>query len=182
MITFNTVDPKCYQVTKVDDTTPRGMIKLTLKQDDFNEKRDSIDMMICDYFTEEGNIKVDVPISENPDEEHSSVISSYIVNDNGELEPGTDIKHLERGKVSYFGVNFFAENINPEWKISFINDNEFSNDDVNYYVGLISVTEFDDLVVAIKPAKAGSLVGKKFRLSVSDINGDYYSSIELEVI
>lgn len=182
MITRNTLHPKVYQVTKVDDTIPQGIIKMSLKQDEYNPKRDSVDMMICDYFTEEGNLKVDITTPLEPDEEATSSISCFTINDKDELEPAVDIQHLERGKALYFKVDFSAENINPEWKVSLINDGNYSADDVNYYTGLISVTKFDDLVVAIKPAKAGSLVGKKFRLSVSDINGNYYSSIDLEVI
>ena len=45
----------------------------------------------------------------------------------------------------------------------------------------MKLTKFDKSTLAIKPAKASSLKGKKFVLSVCDSNGEYYSSIDLEV-
>lgn len=183
MITDSEFYPQCYKISKVVELLPRGIIKLTLKQDEYNEKRDNVDLHICDYYLEEGNLIIN--IEEPEDEEGSSTIYWRELNEDGELElvqydEGFD---LERGKVSYFEVEFSDEGIDPEWRIELINDNEeYSEDDVKYYNGLISVTEFDDLTVAIKPAKAGSLSGKEFRLSVSDIHGNYYSSIDLEVM
>ena len=179
MVTNNYIDPKCYQVTKVMEMFPQGVIKLTLKQDDLNEKRDNINLKICDYYSEEG--KVSVSISQS-DGTGTSTITKQIMNTSGELEPvsTSDMVNLEKGKTTYFEVMFSNANVDPEWKITLIGD--YEKDDVEYYTGLLTVTEFDKTIVAIKPAKAGSLSGKIFRLSVSDVNGDYYSSINLEVI
>lgn len=179
MITNNYIDPKCYQVTKVMEMFPQGIIKLTLKQDDFNEKRDNVDLRICDYYSDEGNVSISITESS---ETGTSTIIQQIMNSSGELEPlsVSDISRLEKGKTSYFEVTFSDENIDPEWKVILLGD--YEKDDVDYYTGLLSVTEFDKTIVAIKPAKAGSLSGKSFRLSVSDVNGNYYSSINLEVI
>ena len=189
MITNSDYDPKIYQVTKVQEMTPQGVIKLSLKQDDFNEKRDNPQLRICDYYSEEGNIRVDISPSEDTQDmsRYTSLISWYTTNDKGELIPIEDetSKCLIRGKATYFVANFFnGENesrIDPEWKLTLINDSDYTVDDVNYYTNLVTVTEFDDSVVALKPGKAGSLTGKKFRLSVSDNKGNYYSSIDLEV-
>ena len=49
------------------------------------------------------------------------------------------------------------------------------------YIGYMKLTKFDSTTLALKVAKASSLKGKEFILSVSDMNGDYKSSIRLEV-
>lgn len=179
MITNNLLDPKCYQVTKVMELFPQGIIKLTLKQDDFNEKRDNIDLKICDYYSEEGNVSISITQTVGTG---TSTITHQIMNNNGELEPvsTSETVSLEKGKTSYFEVAFSDPGVDPEWQITLLGD--YEKDQVDYYTGLLSVTEFDKTVVAIKSAKAGSLSGKTFRLSVSDVNGEYYSSITLEVI
>ena len=110
------------------------------------------------------------------------------MNENGELVPLIDeeLQHLSIGKASYFVAEFFNNenlvHIDPEWKITLINDQDYAADDMEYYTNLVTITEFDDSVIALKPAKAGSLSGKKFRLSVNDGDGNYYSSIDLEVM
>ena len=171
MLSNSVFYPSCYQVTKVTDMTPQGVIKLSLKQDDFNEKRDNVQLRICDYYTEEGNIKVDIPSSVTG----ISTIAWKTVNSDGELIDGS-ASLLERGKVAYFEV-VSEDRFDPEWHLSLLTAGE----DEEYYVNLMQVTEFDDKVVAVKPRKAGSLVGKQFRLSVSDRNGNYYSYVDLEV-
>ena len=45
----------------------------------------------------------------------------------------------------------------------------------------MKLTKFDAATIAIKPAKASSLKGMKFILSVEDVDGQYASSIEVEV-
>lgn len=175
MITNNQFDPKCYQVTKIMEMFPQGVIKLSLKQDDFNENRDNVNLGICDYFTNEGNIKVVI----NPNPTGVSTIYRRAINDDGELIP-SDGTSLTKGVAAYFEVVFDGENIDPEWDLKLIGD--YEKDEVDYYTNLISLTEFDDGIILLRPAKAGSLSGKMFRLSVSDKNGDFYSSVDLEVI
>lgn len=189
MVGNSTYDPKIYKVTKVSEMTPQGVIKLTFKQDDFNEMTDNVKLGICDYWTPQGNIKVDIQPSTNDKDiaKFTSNISWQIKDENGELIYLEDMNawHLSKGKVSYFRADFFDDKnrvrIDPEWKLVLINDQDYSEDEVEYYTNLITVTEFDDSVISVKPAKAGSLSGKKYRLSVNDGEGNYYSSIDLEV-
>lgn len=190
MVTNSVYEPKVYQITKVSEMTPQGIIKLTFKQDDFNEMTDNPQKLICDYYTPEGNIRVDIePSSVDKDiVKYRSIISWQIINENGELIPLVDeeLQHLSIGKASYFFAEFFDNenlvHIDPEWKIVLINDQDYTADDIEYYTNLVTITEFDDSVIAVKPAKAGSLSEKKFRLSVNDGDGNYYSSIDLEVM
>ena len=173
--------PRCFYTTKVQDLIPKGVIKLTLKQDDFNENRDEPKYGVCDYYTEEGKIKVDIPSIE--DSEKTSSIKWQFINLDNELidNDGSYQEILQLGKPSYFSVVFSNDLINPEWKVEIIDDN-LSIKEREYYNNLLSLTDFGNNTLAIKPAKAKSLQGKHFTLSVSDIKGDYYSSIEIEVM
>ena len=177
----NDLEPKIYQVTKVLDINPQGIVKLSIKQDELNEKRDNIELRVCDYYTDEGDILVDIPISDIPDMSKTSTINWYTVDDYGELIDAPETK-LELGTIYYFGTIFSEHNIDPQWKIELIDEyNEFNNEEKEYYIGLMKLTKFDNTTLALKPAKASSLKGKRFTLSVSDVNGEYHSSIELEV-
>lgn len=190
MIGDNVIDPKIFKVTKVGEMVPQGVIKLTFKQDFFNEMTDNVKLGICDYYTPDGNLKVDISPStdESDTTQYTSVITWQTLNDNGELIPLTEEseQRLSVGKAAYFAADFFDDgdktHVDPEWKLTLINDQDYNEDDIEYYTNLVTVTEFDDSVVSIKPAKAGSLSGKKFRLSVNDVEGKYYSSIDLEVM
>ena len=174
----NDLEPKIYQVTKITDINPQGIIKLSIKQDELNEKRDNIELRVCDYYTDEGDILVDIPIVDTPDAEKTATISWLTTNEDGELVDGVETE-LELGKVYYFGVTFSTDGIDPQWVIEL--DGDYSDEDKEYYIGLMKLTKFDTTTLALKPAKASSLKGKKFILSVSDTIGEYYSSIEVEV-
>ena len=56
----------CYEVSKISDTSPVGLVKFSLKQTEFNEKTDNAEDMIADYYqsefepTEYGNESVEV--------------------------------------------------------------------------------------------------------------------------
>ena len=177
----NDLEPKIYQVTKVLDINPQGIIKLSIKQDELNEKRDNIELRICDYYTDEGDMLVDIPIIESPNVEKTSVVNWLTTDEYGEIVEGVESK-LELGKTYYFSVQFSDEDIDPQWKVEVIDDNnEYTDEDKAKYIGYMKLTKFDSTTLALKPAKASSLKGKKFILSVSDMNGDYKSSIRLEV-
>ena len=139
---------------------------------------------MCDYFTDEGEILVDLPEVLYSDIHKISTIDWMILDENGELMPDkTKISHqLCIGRTSYFSVTFSESNIIPQWRIKFVDESkQFTEEEIEYYEGLIKLTPFDNTVLALKPGKASSLKGKRFILSVSDANGDYLSSIELEV-
>ncbi len=40
----------CYEVSKISDTSPIGLIKFSLAQTAFNEETDNVDLMIADYW------------------------------------------------------------------------------------------------------------------------------------
>ena len=43
----------CYEVSKISDTAPIGLIKFSFVQTTFNEASDNIELMICDYYNSE---------------------------------------------------------------------------------------------------------------------------------
>ena len=140
--------------------------------------KDNIDLRVCDYYTDEGDINVDIPVIETPDVEKTSIISWLAIDEYGELIDGVET-NLELGNTYYFDVTFSVDGIDPQWVIELNGD--YPDEDKEYYVGLMKLTKFDSTTLALKPAKASSLKGKKFILSVSDVGGNYKSSVELEV-
>ena len=42
----------CYEVSKISDTSPIGLIKFSLAQTTFNESTDNVDLMIADYWAD----------------------------------------------------------------------------------------------------------------------------------
>lgn len=187
MITNNPYNPLCYIVTKVNEMTPQGVIKLSFKQDDYNEQRDNVDLLVCDYYTDTGHTQVEpTTITPSPNPNKTSIIVNMDVDANNELIPNHQVGLMESvniGVISYYNVKFSDQEIKPEWRIELIDvNNEYSEKDKKYYEGLIKITEFDNETISIKPGKAKSLLDKKFTLSVCEKEtGDYYSSCTLEV-
>lgn len=193
-ITNNKIDPKIYKVTKVQDTVPQGVIKVTVKQDELNRVRDNTDLMICDYFEDNGEVKIETVTGS--DITKTSYIWTAHINENGELEHDyvsqvvrdADYNKLHLSQLSYFIVEYYDENntivvsgIDPEWRISLVNDNNYSSKEIARLEKMIKLEEIDHYTVSVKPSKAYDLIGKKFVLSVQQADGEYTSSITLEV-
>ena len=183
MITNNIINPKVYMCTKVEEMNPQGIIKLTVKQDEFDRNRDNVELLICDYYNDSGDVYIDEP-EEQQSETKTSIIHRMVVNSDGELieNDGTYPTSLVVGKISYYEVVFSDEGIKPDWRVSLIdNDGEYTEDEKAYYENLLVLTKYDDSTLAIRVGKANSLKGKHFLLSVQDNEGYYKSFIELEV-
>lgn len=183
MLTNNILDPKVYQVTKIVDLNPQGVIKLSIKQDELNQKRDNIQLRICDYYTDSGDQKTETIQKLQTMITHSQIKWLYL-NDDGELEPLYDRskQYLYIGKNSYFEYKLPYSDLTSEWNLSLLDKtSEFSDEEKSYYEGLMKLTIMDNVTVSLKPGKAHSLIGKKFILSATDNNGDNHSSIEVEV-
>lgn len=181
MLTNNIINPNVYEVTKVTDLSPQGIIKLTLKQDEYDQVRDNIDLLLCDYYDDSGEIKIKEQ-NNNEQSGQTSIISWMFVNDDGELveNDGSYSEELHLGKMSYFSVSFPDEDIDPEWRTHLIGD-EFTEEEKRYYEKLLVLTKYDSQTLGLRPGKASSLIGKRFNLTVQDAAGLYKSEIELEV-
>lgn len=178
MITNNILEPRVYQVTKIVDVFPHGIMKLSLKQDDYHATRDNVDLLICDYYSQIGESKIDYT--------PSAILSSHIhnmkLNEHNELElVSTDANSdIYIGTYAYFVAEFPDNSILSNWKIILNNPEDYEKSS-SYYENLLKMEQIDSHTLLLKPGKAKSLIGKTFTLSVSDEKGEYYSSIELEV-
>ena len=184
MLTHNKLDPKVYAVTKVQDLVPQGIIKLTLKQDELDETRDNVDLMLCNYYNGFGEIVTKQ--ESHIDDTARSYLWSAIVDEDGVLQRNqTQNKILHIAKTSYFNVEFFLkdklQDLNAEWRIDYNGNSELSEEEIKHLCDLLVMRQIDKSTLSIKPAKTNKLVDEKFILSVQDSNGDYASSIELEV-
>jgi hypothetical protein len=195
MLTTNEINPKCYKVTKINELAPKGIFKCIVKQDEFDERKDNVELMVCNYYDEDGDVITDPITSENPDPEKSSEIFWAKLNENNELvkDDTTDLS-LSVGVTSYFMAEFSDDKVsNAEWRVSYVNvttdDETLSDERKSYYCGLLKITDFGESVVnetvissiSLRPNKVKQLIGKKFLLEVQNHDGEYASSIELEV-
>lgn len=183
MLSNNILDPKVYQVTKVTDLNPSGVIKYSIKQDELDNKRDNVELQICDYYTDSGDQKTET-IQKPQMLITKSQIRWLTLNDDGELEPLYDKskQYLYLGMNSYFEYKLPYQDLKSEWNLSvYDRKNELSDEDKTYYEGLMKITVMDNVTISIKPGKANSLIGKRFILSATDNNSDNHSSIVLEV-
>lgn len=177
MLTNNILEPKVYQVTKVIETAPQGLIKLSLKQDEYNSTRDNVDLLICDYYIDSGESKLPDPEPENVFiDETLGTIKYMRINENDELEYANFDGKVHIGAFSYFKADVSNSHMHMRWHITYL-----GNEDKDYYEGLFKMEEVNDTTLSLKPGKAKSLIGKKFTLSVFDEHDALYSSIDLEV-
>lgn len=181
MITVNDINPNCYVVTKNGDMHPQGLFKLSLKADDFNPKRDNVQLKICDYFNDSGDVNVIDP-PQDPVPETSSTIHYMVVNTDNELETDDTFPVLEIGKTYYYNAEFSDDNVTAQWRIELIDENdEYSEKDRYAIERLMVIRDISSSGVSLKPGKSNKLKGLKFKLSVCDVNGSYESSVNLEV-
>jgi len=175
----NTLDPKIYEVTKIKDINPQGIIKLSIKQDELNEKRDNIELRACDYYNDEGDIQIDKPIVETPDNTKSSTITRMLRNDDGELEEDFTQDKLQIGQAYFFVADFYngedIVEIDAQWRIELVNKDDFNEEEISRLTTLMKITKIDSSTIAIQPAKSSALKGLEFNLAVTDIDGEYES-------
>lgn len=182
LLTTNEIDPKVYVVTKVVEVSPIGVLRVSIKEDEFNPNRDNIKLRICDYYTNVGDLTMDVeePIPPSPEQ---FTIVEMVIDENGELiDKDTPISSvINIGNISYYrAIESGCEFITAVWTIESI-DSELSEEEKKRLVGLIKLTTYDGNVVSVKPGKANSLIGKHFRLIATNDEGDYKTEIEWEV-
>lgn len=183
MLTNNMLDPKVYQVTKITDLSPSGVIKLSIKQDELNRTTDNIELQICNYYNSSGET-VKPPPEEIYPSNSNTKIQWMILNLDNELEILEDqsLQHLSLGAISYFKYSLPNPDLYCKWNIQLKNDNSYTEEQCCYYENLIKMSTINNETLSIKPGKAKSLIGKQFTLNVIDNNGFNSSSIDMEVI
>lgn len=182
MLTNNTINPEVYKVTKVVDTAPSGMIKLSIKQDEYNIEKDNVSLLICDYYSQNRQLELDEPEHYDPDvTEIILLIYDPTTNTLGTPTPITSIVDVKVGNNIYFGLKDWSGDGIPNWRLTLSPSSSDALHKDEYYVNLMKITQIDSETIAIKPGKASSLIGKKFELCTYDANGNSHSKVELEV-
>lgn len=181
MITVNDINPNCYMVTKNVDMHPKGILKLSLKSDDFNPKRDNVELKVCDYYNDTGDVIVIDP-PKDPDPETSSTIHYMVVDANNELDVDDSFPILEIGKTYYYNAEFSDSGVTAQWRVELIDENGTYTEKERYSLErLMVIRDISSTGISMRPGKSNRLKGLKFKLSVCDVDGNYESSIDLEV-
>lgn len=183
MITLNHLNPNCFAVSKVLDMFPQGIIKFTLKQDAFDKKLDNAEQLICNYYTDDGDVKINMPPDDLSDG-HTSRIYKLILNDQSEWEE--DLQNESKitlGEVQYYRADFSDQSIAAQWCVSLIDVNdEVDNELRDKLQGMIVIRQIDSMTISLRAAKSEKIIGRVFSLNVSDSKGDYSSAVEIEVV
>ena len=178
MMTINDIHPNCYMVSKVLDMVPKGVLKLSLKQDEYDEKRDNIQLKVCDYYNDTGDIIVQEPEGSN-DPCKTSEIYHMMVNKNGELEQDFMISTLTIAETTYWHAVFSDQGVSAQWRIKLVD--EATEKERLELERLMVIRDVDSTTISLRPGKSNRLKGKHFKLIACDVNGDYESIINLEV-
>lgn len=180
-LTSNPVHPNVYKISKVVDSTPFGVVKLSMKQTSYDEKTDNVKLMICDYYSQTGHIEEEEPIHVSEDIRN---IIKLVLNDNNELIDGgltQGIIGMEIGETGYFGLKDSSALDIADWRVTINSDYSDDKHTNSYYEKLIKLQKISDDTVCVKIGKAKSIVGKRFKLCVYDGKQNPHSEIELEI-
>ena len=184
MLTHNRLDPKVYAVTKVQDLVPQGIIKLTLKQDELNDVRDNLDLMICDYYSDSGEI---LPRRENElDKPIITLLWGAIISEDGILMKNRQPENiLHIAQTTCYNVEFLSNGqpleMDSEWRIKYIGTSDLTDVEKEQLCNMLIMRQIDNDAISIRPSKANRLIGERFELTVQDLSGDYTLSYNLEV-
>lgn len=181
MLSNNVLNPSVYVVTKVKDVNPQGLVKLSLKQDEFNTMTDDAELLLCNCRSKEGASTIDVPTEPV---KNTIDITSLQLDEDGMLESIGDIDYVElhKGESGYFGISGHPTRSVANWKISLMDESKDDNHPTSYYEKLMRITTIDDTTIKLTPGKAGSLIGKRFVLSAFFNENDTHTSIIVQVI
>jgi hypothetical protein len=151
----------CYEVSKISDTSPIGLIKFSLTQTTFNEETDNVDLMIADYW--KNHIE---PIEDDVEEIIGTAAITY---------SGASATIKVGGSFKTFTPVFSDEGVTVQsW---FISDEkgDISVDTENYTI------EYSGELLKIKIAQNYNLIGKV--LIVQCVGSDNSSAqLEIEIV
>lgn len=152
----------CYEVSKISDTSPRGIIKFSLAQTEFNDKTDDVDLMIADYWSSA------VEPTE-PDVEEDSMSTAAIT------FSGVAATIKVGGSWKTFMPVFSGDGVTvSQWLIRDENG-DISGDIENYTI------EYDGELLKLKVAKNYYLVGKV--LLIQCVGSDSSSTeVSIEIV
>ena len=183
MITDNPIHPKTYEVSKVEDTFPLGLLKVTLVQDHYNSHTDICGVlnesdapselldgkvhMICNYY------KSGLPPIIDKDQTQDISISQWRLSSIGE-------KLYINGneQVIYALSNEETDDFDNNWNIA-LDGETYTFEDLSGYIECVKDEVNHSLAVrAINKDLAGYIL----RISIGSRTGLYYDFVEMEVV
>lgn len=151
----------CYEVSKISDTSPVGLIKFSLKQTEFNSKTDNTDLMIANYW--DSHIE---PIEDDIDELLGAAAITY---------SGTSATIKVGGSFKTFTPAFSNEGTAVQsWLIS-DEHGDISSDTENYTI------EYSGELLKIKVAQNYYLIGKVIIIQVIGSDGAT-AEVSIEIV
>lgn len=164
LISNNELHPIAWELSKIEDTLPLGLTKLTFTQSQFDPHRDNPQLMIADYYST--NIEPIVKDEEQPTAGHSKITFN-----------GTKQVLKVNGSYKTFTAHFYDNNNNelslsPQWDVKVPSSGDESKFDVIY----------DGDQLKIKCLNYYDLIGKVITIVVNDDSGKMHSSIDMEVV
>ena len=150
---------------------PQGILKLSIKQDEFDIHRDNIAERVCDYYLDDGDINTDSPETSG---ENQGNIKYMVLDESGFLKDADMISAVHVGQTYYCetSVDFVAK-----WRMAIDGQPQDSTLDK-----LVTLSNVNDHTISIRPSKSSKLYNRTIILSLTDSNGNHYSSIKLEVV
>ena len=191
MVTTNKIHPQCWKTTKIVEIEPVGILKLTMKRDEFDPKRDNVELGLCDYYSDTGETEPDMTEIVRPDHTLSLRLVWAKMNEDGYLEEETDINNqkLKIGYDSYFICDVDGtdtQEMTLNWSVVYsdinIDASELSEDEKGRLCRLISIASVGENKFSVKPGKANSLTGRIFTFCVWESKGIAKASIDMEVL
>ncbi len=200
VMSHNKINPKVYEITKVVDLNPMGVINLTLKQDEWDEKRDNKELLICNYYDDTGETQIVIPEAEPQDTTLTSYIYTAHINEDGELEldmvdqetRDRDYNKLKINGTYYFVAEYYTgtvggeQVIDPdrksEWKLNLKDTDGLTDAEIKHLDNMMVMEIIDDNTISIHPKRAKTLIGHTFKLTVTDMTGESRSTMDVEVI
>lgn len=200
VMSHNKVNPKVYTISKVVDLNPTGIINLTLKQDEWDEKRDNKELLICNYYDDTGETQIVIPEAEPQDTTLTSYIYTAHINEDGELEldlvdqetRDRDYNKLEINGTYYFVAEYYTGTVGgeqvieperkSEWKLNLKDTDGLTDAEIKHLDNMMVMKTIDDNIISIHPKRAKTLIGHTFTLTVTDMTGESRSTMDVEVI
>lgn len=161
LLSENQINPISYSVSKVEDTFPVGITKITLKQDLFSPITDNSELMIADYYTDkiEPNKQESSQNSKRAEITYNGSVPKLIIG--GSYKILTGRFYDDSGQAIYKPCN---------WSIDLYNEDTNNFDIVQ-----------DGNTLKIKAKDQYSLVGKIIKISLTTFDNGYSTSLEMEV-
>ena len=167
IITNNEIHPLVWNVTKVEDTLPIGLSRITFSQDQFDATRDNAELMIADYYSTNLGLSSGNTKPPRPSGDYSAITFR-----------GTKQVLKVNGSYKTFVPKFYDKNkteltkIEPVWDIIYPSDDDVNKFDVIY----------DGKNLKIKCLNYYDLIGKIVTICLNDKSGTMPSTIDMEVV